>query len=156
MSSRDEFLKAIQRQKGILDEMRLARRAELRAKGIKALIRPTYEREGVFKIPRTSERMIGTILRPFSKRFQTVSRRGYRRAIYKDRATGRFVRRSLVNVERSKYRAQNAARVFHQRFKNLTVAQVGARVNRLTELGIRKQMGEDVDAEIAELFGYPM
>jgi len=155
MSSRDEFLKALQRQKGILDEMRVARRAELRARGIKALLRPTYEKEGVFKVPRTAERLIGTILRPFSARFATVLRRGYRKTIYRDRATGRFVRKTLVNVERSKFRAQNAARVFAQRFKGLMVDELAARVNRLTELGIRKQMGEDVDIEIAELFGYP-
>lgn len=156
MSSREEFLRAIQRQKGILDEMRIARRAELRAQGIKALLRPTYEREGVFKIPRTAERLIGTILRPFSARFQTISRRGYRQAVYKDRATGRYVRRSLVKVERSKFRAQNAARVFSQRFPTLTAEEVRERVNRLTELGIRKQMGDDVDIDIAELFGYPV
>lgn len=155
MSSREEFLKALQRQKGILDEMRVARRAELRAQGIKALLRPTYEREGVFKVPRTAERLIGTILRPFSARFGTITRRGYRRAIYRDRATGRFVRRTLVNAERSKYRAQNAGRVFGERFKHLLKGEIAARVNRLTELSIRKQMGEEVDIEIAELFGYP-
>lgn len=155
MSSREEFLKAIQRQKGILDEMRVARRAELRAQGIKALLRPTYEREGVFKIPRTAERLIGTVLRPFSARFQTLLRSGDRKAVYKTRATGRFVRKTLVQRERSLYRAQNAARVFHERFKHLLKGEIAAQVNRLTELSIRKQMGEDVDIEIAELFGYP-
>jgi len=156
MSSREEFLRAIQRQKGILDEMRVARRAELRAQGIKALLTPTYEREGVFKTPRTPERLIGTILRPFSARFATITRRGYRKPVYKDRATGRFIRKSFVNVERSKYRAQNAGRVFGERFKHLLKGEIAERVNRLTELSIRKQMGEDVEIEIDELFGYPM
>lgn len=156
MSEHSRFLKAIQRLKGRLDEKRIARKAELREKAIGDVTKPSYEREGVFRIPKTAERLIGTVLKPFSASFGTYLRRGYRQAVYRDRATGRFVRRTLVTAERSKFRAQNAARVFAGRFPNLTADEVRERVNRLTELGIRKELGDDVDLDIAELFGYPV
>lgn len=156
MSERTDFAKAIASMKLALDKKREDRRAEERADIRRSFTRERTGEEGLFRVRDSAPVGVRLSFIPFSARVQTIFRKGYTKPIYRDRDANRFITAGYAGAIRSENRARTAYNTMRSRFPNLTHDEAVDRVNRLTELSISRQLGEDVDIEIAELFGYPM
>lgn len=155
MSERSSILKAIRAGKDKLDEMRRERLHAQRERNRARVGRERTEREGFFVVRDSAPPGVELSFSPFSATVQTIYRKGFDKPVYRSRESNRFISRATAAKIRGTIAAKTAYNTVRQRFPDMTHEEARGKVNRLTELSARRQLGEEVDIEIADIFGYP-
>lgn len=156
MSEGRTILDAIKAGKARLDAIRVDRLEAQRERNRELVGRERTDREGVFAVRDSAPRGRELSFSPFSAKVQTIYRKGVSKPIYRSRETNVFISRATATRIRQTTAAQQAYNSIRSRFPNMTHDEARDKVNRLTELSARRQLGEEVDIEIADIFGYPV
>ena len=156
MSAGRTILDAIKAGKARLDAIRVDRLEAQRERTRQLVGRERTSVEGVFAVRDSAPIGRELSFSPFSAKVQTIYRKGVSKPIYRDRETNRFITRATATQVRGTIAAKTAYNTIRSRFPNMTHDEAADKVNQLTNLSIRRQLDEDVDIEIADIFGYPV